>query len=79
MFIFSEIPRSEGGSRQKGVNQTIEGVGEQEHLTPQIQIEKSRHRRSITTYLLPRSIPAYLNWNSNGSSGVVEETGHRQI
>jgi hypothetical protein len=74
MFIFSEIPRSEGGSRQKGVDQIIEGVGEQKHLTPQMEIEKSRHRRSTTTYLLPRSIPTDLHWNSNGSSGVVEET-----
>ena len=41
MFIFSEIPRSEGGSRQKEVDQIIEGVGEQKHLTPQIEIEKS--------------------------------------
>ena len=40
-----------------------------------MEIEKSRHRRSITTYLLPRSIPAYLHWDTNGSSGVVEEAG----
>jgi hypothetical protein len=76
MFIFSEIPRSEGGSRQEGVNQIIEGVGEQEHPTPQMETEKSRHRRSTTTYLLPCSIPTDLHWNSNGSSGVVEETRH---
>jgi hypothetical protein len=76
MFLFSEIPRSEGGSRQKGANQIIEGVGEQEHPTPQMEIEKSRHRRSITTYLLPRSIPTDIHWNTNGSSGVVEETRH---
>ena len=74
MFRFSEIPRSEGGSRQKGVDQTIKGVGEQKHLTPQMEIEKSRHRRSITTYLLPRSIPVDIHWYTNGSSGVVEET-----
>ena len=41
MFLFSEIPRSEGGSRQKGVDQTIEVVGEQKHLTPQMEIEKT--------------------------------------
>jgi hypothetical protein len=73
MFIYNEIPRSEGGSRQKGVDQIIEGVGEQKHPTPQMEIEKSRHRRSTTTYLLPRPIPTDLHWNSNGSSGVVEE------
>jgi hypothetical protein len=77
MFIFSEVPRSEGGSRQKRANKTIEGVGEQEHSTPQMETEEGRHRRSITTYLLPRSIPAYLHWNTNGSSGVVEEAGYR--
>ena len=73
MFIFSEIPRSEGGSRQEGVNQIIEGVGEQEHPTPQMETEKSRHRRSTTAYLLPRSIPTDILWYTNGSSGVVEE------
>ena len=73
MIIFSEIPRSEVGSRQKRANQNVEGVGEQEHLTPQMEIEKSRHRRSITTYLLPCSIPTDIHWHTNGSSGVVEE------
>ena len=43
MFVFSEIPRSEGGSRQKGVNQIIEGVGEQKHPTPQMETEEGRH------------------------------------
>jgi hypothetical protein len=43
MLIFSEIPRSKGGSRQKGVNQTIEGVGEQKHSTPQMETEEGRH------------------------------------
>ncbi len=73
MLIFSEISRSEGGSRQEGINQIVEGVGEQKYPTPQMEIEKSRHRRSTTTYLLPRSIPADIHWYTNGSSGVVEE------
>jgi hypothetical protein len=73
MFIFSEVPRSEGGSRQKRANKTIEGVGEQDHSTPQMETEESRHRRSIRTYLLPRSIPSDIHWYTDDSSGVVEE------
>ncbi len=77
MFFNSKIPGSESGIRQKRANKNIEGVGEQEHQANKVEVDECRLRCLKTTNLLSHSLATHLFWYTNGSSGVVEEAGHR--